>query len=311
MRTNGCKAVMWGAAWAFLAMVTPGWAHAQADVGLTFKDSAPPRPAMPVKAPDNAPNIIVIMLDDAGYGQFGTFGGAVPSPSMDALAEEGLRFTRFHTTGICSPTRAALLTGRNHHNAGFGINGEMATGYDGYTGVIPDSTATVAKVLQGAGYATAMFGKNHNTPPAESGPAGPFDHWPTGMGFDYFYGFNGWGADQWAPVLYEGTTPVPPSENPDYILNEDLADKAIAWMKWIYSTAPGKPYFLYLATGATHAPHHAPAGWIDRFEGEFDDGWDAYRQQAFARQKKLGVVPPEAKLTPRPDPIPAWDSLSA
>ncbi|WP_052223684.1 arylsulfatase [Novosphingobium malaysiense] len=298
---------------AFVAIgaILSGAAPAQTDVGLTFKDSGPSHPPVAPHPSSDAPNIVLIMLDDVGYGQFGTFGGAVPSPAMDALAKEGLRFTRFHTTGICSPTRAALLTGRNHHNAGFGINGEMATGYDGYTGVIPSSTATFAKVLQESGYATAWFGKNHNTPVSEAGPAGPFNHWPTGMGFDHFYGFNGWGADQWSPVLYNDTTPVPPSTDPDYILNTDLADKAIAWMHKVQSTAPGKPYLLYLATGATHAPHHAPPEWIAKFKGKFDDGWDAYREKAFARQKQLGVIPQTAKLTPRPDAIPAWDTLSA
>ncbi len=177
-------------------------------VGRTYKESDPPLYPRPVRPPAGAPNIVVVVLDDVGFGQYQTFGGAVPSPSLDALAAEGLRFNRFHTAGICSPTRAALLTGRNPHRAGFGLVGELATGYDGYVGFLPRSTATVAEVLRLNGYATAMFGKNHNTPNWEGGPAGPFTHWPTGFGFDYFYGFNGWGTSQWNPVLYENTRPV-------------------------------------------------------------------------------------------------------
>ena len=279
--------------------------------GLTFRDSPPPPPLpAPPRAPAEAPNIIVVLIDDAGYGQFATFGGSVPSPSFDGLAKQGLRYTRFHTAGICSPTRAALLTGRNPHNAGFGIVEEESNGYDGYTGVIPDSTATVATVLHDNGYATAMFGKNHNTPTSEGGPAGPFNHWPTGMGFDYFYGFNGWGNDQWHPTLFEGTAPVPPSANPEYTLNTDLADHAISWMRKVQSVSPDKPYFLYFATGGTHAPHQVPESWTAHFKGQFDEGWDVYREKAFERQKALGVIPKDAVLTPRPDGIPAWDSLS-
>lgn len=294
-------------------LVASTGAAAQAErpsAALTFKEAPPPVQTPPVKAPEGAPNVIIIMLDDAGYGQFATFGGAIPSPAFDSLAREGLRYTRFHTAGICSPTRAALLTGRNPHNAGFGIVGELSTGYEGYTGVLPDTTATLARVLRDNGYATAMFGKNHNTPASETGPAGPFGHWPGGMGFDYFYGFHGWGADQWHPTLYEGTNIVPPSSDPSYTLNTDLADHAITWLRRSRSSAPDKPYLLYFATGATHAPHHAPAEWIDRFKGQFDEGWDVYREKAFARQKALGVVPAGTVLTPRPDGIPAWDSLT-
>lgn len=280
-------------------------------VGRTYRDSSPATLPRSVQAPQGAPNIIVIMLDDSGFGQYATFGGAIPSPAMDKLASEGLRYNRFHTAGICSPTRAALLTGRNPHQAGFGIVGELATGYDGYTGVIPQSTATVARVLRDNGYATAMFGKNHNTPAAETGPAGPFNHWPNAMGFEYFYGFNAWGTSQWQPLLFENNRPVPPSGNPDYHLTVDLADHAIAWVRNVKATSPDKPYFLYLSTGAMHAPHHAPKEWIDRFKGQFDGGWDQYREQAFARQKHLGVIPADAVLTPRPAEIPAWKSLPA
>ncbi len=283
----------------------------EGDVGRTYKESDPaPYPA-PVRAPKGAPNMVVILLDDVGFGQFSAFGGGVPGPAMEQLARQGVRYNRFHTAGICSPTRAALLTGRNPHTAGFGLVGELATGYDGYVGAIPRSTASVAEVLRQHGYATAMFGKNHNTPSWEGGPAGPFNHWPTGnLGFDYFYGFNGWGTSQWQPVLYENTRPVPPSTDPNYHLTPDLVNHAIDWMRAVKSTDAEKPFLLYMATGATHAPHHAPQSWVEQFKGKFDQGWDRYREEAFARQKALGVVPADAKLSPRPANIPAWDSLS-
>ena len=280
-------------------------------VGRTFRDSMPASLPKPVEAPEGAPNIVVILLDDSGFGQFATFGGAVPSPTMERLANTGIRFNRFHTAGICSPTRAALLTGRNPHNAGVGIVTELATGYDGYTGIIPQSTAPVAKVLRDNGYVTAMFGKNHNTPATEAGPAGPFNHWPSAFGFDYFYGFNAWGTSQYQPLLFENNRPVPPSTKPDYHLTSDLADRAVSWIRSVKSASPDQPYFVYIAPGATHAPHHAPKEWIDRFKGKFDQGWDKYREAAFARQKALGVVPKDAVLTPRPTELPAWDSLSA
>lgn len=279
-------------------------------VGRTFRDSAPPTPHRPVRAPQGAPNIVVILLDDAGFGQYATFGGAIPSPALDALARTGLRYNRFHTAGICSPTRAALLTGRNPHKAGVGIVTELATGYDGYTGVIPQRTVPVARILRDNGYATAMFGKNHNTPAAESGAGGPYTHWPSAYGFDHFYGFNAWSTSQYQPLLFENHRAVPPSADPDYQLTRDLADKAIGWIHQAKSADPDRPYFLYLATGATHAPHHAPREWIDRFKGKFDQGWDRYREEVFARQKRLGVVPADAKLTPRPAEVPAWNSLT-
>jgi len=294
-----------------MAGAAAGDEPAPGQIGRTFRESGPPLPQNLPQAPDGAPNVVIILLDDAGFGQYATFGGAIPSPSLQRLAAEGLRFNRFHTAGICSPTRAALLTGRNPHNAGFGIVGELATGYDGYTGFIPRSTATLAAVLRDNGYATAMFGKNHNTPAAETGPAGPFTHWPNAMGFDYFYGFNAWGTSQWQPLLFENNRALPPSTDPNYHLTTDIADRAIGWLRNVRSTAPQRPFFLYFATGATHAPHHAPRAWIDKFAGRFDGGWDQYREQAFARQKQLGVVPANAELTPRPAEIPAWDSLSA
>ncbi|KKW91768.1 hypothetical protein CAF53_17110 [Sphingobium sp. LB126] len=279
-------------------------------VGRTYRDSTPAVPHQAVQAPKGAPNIVVILLDDAGFGQYATFGGAIPSPALDMLSRTGLRYNRFHTAGICSPTRAALLTGRNPHNAGVGIVTELSTGYDGYTGVIPQSTAPVARILRDNGYATAMFGKNHNTPAAEAGAGGPYAHWPNALGFDYFYGFNAWGTSQYQPLLFENMRALSPSNDPDYHLTHDLADRAIDWVRQTRSVHPDRPYFLYIATGATHAPHHAPKEWIDRFKGKFDQGWDKYRAEIFARQKKLGVVPADAKLTPRPDELPAWDSLT-
>ncbi|HTZ70525.1 MAG TPA: arylsulfatase [Acetobacteraceae bacterium] len=280
-------------------------------VGRTFRESSPPEAPRAVQAPNGAPNIVIIMIDDAGFGQYATFGGLIPSPTLDELAADGIRYNRFHNAGICSPSRAALLTGRNPHEAATGIVEEMATGYDGYTGILPQSAATIAEILKDNGYATAMFGKNHNTPPADVSPAGPFNHWPNAFGFEYFYGFNAWGTNQWRPLLYENTRPVPPSTNPTYFLTDDLVDHAIAWVRGIKAAAPNKPYLLYLATGATHAPHQAPKEWIDKFEGAFNGGWDRYRETVFARQKQLGVIPPNADLTPRPAPIAAWDSLPA
>lgn len=314
MRGRGRRKATWLAMAAALCAL-PASASFSGTVGqngLSVADSPPPPAPKPLGVSQSAPNILLVMIDDAGYGQFGTFGGAVPSPAFDALAAKGLRFTRFHTAGICSPTRAALLTGRNPHNAGFGNVGELSNGYDGYTGVMPNSTSSFVRVLRDNGYSTGMFGKNHNTPAAEGGPAGPFTHWPTGagMGFDYFYGFNGWGSNQYSPTLFENTRLVPPKSDPDYTLNADLADHTISWIRQVTSSAPGRPFMAYLATGATHAPHQVPKEWIDRFKGQFDSGWDAYREAAFARQKKLGVIPADAVLTPRPADIPAWDSLT-
>jgi arylsulfatase len=282
----------------------------QGNVGRTIADSDPPEFPQPPRPPKGAPNIVLILIDDAGYGQFGTFGGQVPTPALDSVAQQGLRYTRFHTTALCSPTRAALLTGRNHHVAGTGVITEAATGYDGYTGIIGKNVGTMAEVLRQYGYATSWFGKNHNTPDWETSQVGPFDRWPSGLGFDYFYGFMGGDADQWQPTLFENHQLVPRSTDPEYILTRDLVDKAIAWLRQIRSIDDTKPYFLYMSTGATHAPHHVHPQYIARFKGQFDQGWDVYREQTFERQKKLGVVPGNAKLTPRPEELPAWDSLS-
>ena len=285
--------------------------HFPGQVGRTYLESDPAQFPQPVKAPEGAPNILLILIDDAGFGQFGTFGGGIPSPTMDQLAAEGLRYNHFHTTALCSPTRAALITGRNHHSASFAGITEVATGYDGYTCILPRSCGTVGEVLRQNGYMTAWVGKNHNTPTWETSAAGPFDRWANGLGFDYFYGFNGGDSNHWNPVLYENRNLVPASSDPNYHLTSDLADKAIAWVRQAKSISPDTPYFLYVATGATHAPHHTPKEWIEKFKGKFDNGWDTYREETLERQKKLGVVPPDAKLTARSKGLPAWDSLNA
>lgn len=272
-----------------------------------------PDPVWPTapQAPAGAPNVLVVLTDDIGYGTCSTFGGPVPTPTLDELAGNGLRFTRFHTTAMCSPTRASLLTGRQHHDVGFGRITETAMAYDGYTSVLPDSAATIARVLHDNGYATAHIGKHHNTPAWETGPSGPFDRWPTGLGFDHFYGFHGGGCNNWAPPLYSDTQPIePPTDDPDYHLESDLADHAIRWVRRQKSAAPDRPFLLYYATAAGHSPHHAPQEWVDRFSGMFDGGWDAVRDQTLARQLELGTVAPGTRLTDRPDQVPAWDSLS-
>jgi arylsulfatase len=285
--------------------------HFPGEVGRTYQDSDPAQFPQPVRAPKGAPNIVLILLDDAGFGQFSTFGGGVPSPTMDRLAKEGLRYNRFHTTALCSPTRAALITGRNHHSTSFAGITEVATGYDGYCCVLPRDCGTVGEVLRQNGYMTAWIGKNHNTPTWETSAAGPFDRWANGLGFDYFYGFNGGDMHHYYPVLYEDHKLVPASTDPNYHLTTDLADHATAWVHKVKSIAPDRPFFLYVATGATHAPHQVPRDWIERFRGQFDAGWDAYREQALERQKKLGVVPRDTKLTTRSKGLPAWDSLNA
>ena len=285
--------------------------HFPGNVGRTYLDSDPPQFPQPVQAPKGAPNVVLILIDDAGFGQFSTFGGGVPSPTMDRLAAEGLRYNRFHTTALCSPTRAALITGRNHHTAASGVISEAATGYDGYTTVLPRSRGTVGEVLRQNGYMTAWIGKNHNTPTWEASAAGPFDRWANGLGFDYFYGFNAGDMNHWNPILFENRNLVPASTDPNYHLTVDLADHAIAWMRKVKTIAPDRPFFLYVAPGATHSPHHAPQEWIDRFKGKFDMGWDKYREETLERQKRLGVIPSNTKLTVRSPGLPAWDTLNA
>ena len=285
--------------------------HFPGEVGRTYLDSDPAKFPQLVQAPEGAPNILLILLDDAGFGEFSTFGGGIPSPTMDSLAKDGLRYNHFHTTSLCSPTRAALITGRNHHSAAFAGITEIATGYDGYTCILPKSCGTIGEVLSQNGYMTAWIGKNHNTPPWDTSAAGPFDRWANGLGFDYFYGYNAGDMNHWNPILFENRDLVPASTDPKYHLTTDIADHAISWVRQRKSIAPDKPYFLYVATGATHAPHHAPKEWIDKFKGKFDEGWDKYREQTLERQKKLGVVPKDTKLTTRSKGLPAWSSLNA
>lgn len=279
-------------------------------IGRTAKDSIKSFPE-PINAPEGAPNILLIMTDDVGFGASSTFGGPIKTPTMDRLAERGLRFNNFHTTALCSPTRAALLTGRNHHSAATGVVMELGSGFPGYNSMMPRSTATFAEILRQNGWNTAWYGKNHNVPDWQGSQAGPFDLWPTNLGFEYFYGFIGGGANQWAPALTENTTPIEPPENdPNYHLDRDLADKAINRIRMLSSVAPGRPWVQYYVPGTAHAPHHAPKEWIEQYKGQFDQGWDVVRQETFARQQQLGVVPKSATLTTRTDGIPAWDELS-
>jgi arylsulfatase A-like enzyme len=282
-------------------------------IGATLKDSKPDFPKK-IQAPAGAPNVLIIILDDVGFGHAGAFGGAVPTPTMDRLATKGLRYNTFHTTALCSPTRAALLTGRNHHTVGTGVVVEMGTGFPGYTGIVPNNTVGLAEILRQNGYATAAFGKWHNTPDNEISPAGPFDRWPTGKtwGFEYFYGFMNGETHQFYPVLYRNTTPVAQPKSPEegYHITNDLVDEAIGWLNQVNATNPKKPWFVYFSTGALHAPHHTPKPYIEKYKGKFDAGWDKYREETFARQKKMGIIPENAKLTPRPKEIPAWDEQS-
>jgi arylsulfatase A-like enzyme len=280
--------------------------------GRTPQDSSSPEWPARVQAPKGAPNVLLIMTDDVGFSAGSTFGGPIPTPTQDALAKDGLRYTEFHTTAVCSSTRAALLTGRNHHMVGMGMVPEGAGGYDGYTSVIPKSAGTIAQILQESGYSTANFGKWHLLPKWEESEAGPFDHWPTHMGFGYFYGFLFGAVNQWSPELVEGTVRIEaPHNDPTYHFDRDIADHAISWIHQQKSIAPDKPFFIYYAPGTSHAPHDAPADWIAKFKGKFDQGWDKVREETFERQKKLGIIPPNTLLTPRPSSIPAWDSLSA
>ncbi len=280
-------------------------------IGTTYQDSQSAWQS-PVQAPEGAPNVIVILLDDVGFGQTSTFGGLIPTPKLDQLAEEGLRYNRFHTTAICGPSRAALLTGRNHHSSGNGFLMEWATGFPSYSTMLPKETATIGEILKGNGYNTWWFGKNHNTPDWETTVAGPFDRWPTGMGFEYFYGFNAGETHQFYPVIFENTTPVEPHKSPEegYHFMTDMTDRAIAKMKISKSVAPDKPFFMYFAPGGMHAPHHVTQQWRDQFKGKFDMGWDKYREVVFEQQKKMGIVPSDTQLTERPEWVPQWDSLS-
>ncbi|CAL8969311.1 hypothetical protein PROP_00510 [Propionicimonas sp. T2.31MG-18] len=265
-----------------------------------------------VEAPDGAPNVLLVMTDDVGFGASDVFGGPIPLPTYRRLAERGLRYNRFHTTALCSPTRAALLTGRNHHVASTGIIMEFSTPFPGYHSIVSQSVGTLGEILTGNGYATAWFGKNHNVPDWLTTPAGPFTLWPTGLGFEYFYGFLGADAHQFRPAVYEGTTPVDPylGHEDNYHLDADLADHAITWIRTQKAVRPGKPFFAYYTPGTAHAPHHAPREWIEKFAGQFDHGWDEQRVRTFERQKAIGVIPPDAVLNPTPDHYRRWDDLS-
>jgi arylsulfatase A-like enzyme len=264
-----------------------------------------------VKAPAGAPNVVIVLIDDMGFGVTSTFGGPVPTKVLDRLAQEGLRYNNFHTTALSSPTRAALKSGRNHHTVNMGFITEMATGFPGATGQIPSSTASVAEMLRLNGYSTAAFGKWHETASWEASVSGPFDRWPTRQGFDKFYGFLGGETNQWAPYLYDGNAQVELPNDPNYHFLTDMTNKAVAWVKYQKALTPDKPSFVYFAPGATHAPHHVPKEWIAKWKGKFDQGWDKLREETLARQIQLGVVPAGTKLAPKPPAIKDWDKLSA
>ena len=285
-------------------------------VGLTTYDAKDPDTVFPpiasVRPPAGAPNVLIVLVDDAGFGSNSAFGGPANTPTFERLAAGGISYSRFHTTALCSPTRAALLSGRNHHTVGMGGITEIATSAPGYSSVRPNTCAPLAETLKLNGYSTAQFGKCHEVPVWQTSPMGPFDAWPSvGGGFEHFYGFIGGETNQYAPALYSGTTPVEPDQTPDegYHLTEDLADHAIDWVRQQKALLPDKPFFLYFAPGATHAPHHVPAEWSAKYKGAFDQGWDTVRKETLERQKARGVVPPDAELTARPDEIPSWDDM--
>jgi arylsulfatase A-like enzyme len=290
----------------------PEHRFSRARLGMTYKDSRPDYPPI-ATAPPGAPNVVVVLLDDAGYGVSSAYGGLVRTPVIERLCGKGLQYCQFHTTALCAPTRAALLTGRNHHTVSSGVVGEMATGFPGYTGVVPRSCAFVSEILSQNGYATGWWGKNHNVPDNRTSAAGPFDNWPTQRGFDHFYGFLGGMTDQFYPALYRGTTPVEATKKPEegYHLTTDLVDDCIAWMRLQKTIAPERPFFVHFAPGAVHGPHQPPLHWRGRNKGRFDMGWDRYREQVHRRQLELGVIAPGTQLTPRPSEVPAWDSFGS
>ncbi|MCB0786862.1 MAG: arylsulfatase [Flavobacteriales bacterium] len=277
---------------------------------LDARNATPP-PRWEVKAPEDAPNVVVVLIDDIGFGSSSAFGGPIHMPTLDKLAASGLKYNRFHTTALCSPTRVALLTGRNHHVNNAGAIMELATGFPGNTGIRPQSVTPLAEILRMNGYSTGAFGKYHETPPWEVSVSGPYDHWPTHSGFDKFYGFIGGETNQWAPAVYDGTIRVEPGEMENYHFTTDMTDQAINWMSAQQSLTPDKPFYLYYAPGATHAPHHAPKEYIEKYKGQFSMGWDKLREETYERQKAMGVIPADAKLTPRPKEIPAWDDMTA
>jgi arylsulfatase A-like enzyme len=284
-------------------------------VGVTTYDAKDPAasfpPIEPLRPPEGAPNVLIVLIDDVGFGASSAFGGPIRTPNAERLAKDGLKFNRFHTTALCSPTRQALLTGRNHHTVGMGGITEIATSAPGYNSIRPNTCAPLAETLKLNGYATAQFGKCHEVPVWETSPMGPFHAWPTGSGFEYFYGFIGGEAHQYYPAIYEGTIPVEPEKTPEegYHFMADMTDKAIKWVRQQKALMPDKPFFAYFAPGATHAPHHVTPEWADKYKGEFDDGWDALRERIFEQQKKLGVIPADAELTTRHEEITAWDDM--
>ncbi len=282
--------------------------------GAVYEDAKDPEakfaPIEPLRPPGGAPNVLVILLDDVGFGASSAFGGPCATPTAERLAANGLKYNRFHTTALCSPTRQALLTGRNHHSVGMGGVTEIATSAPGYNSIRPNTAAPLAETLKLNGYSTAQFGKCHEVPVWETSPLGPFDSWPTGGGgFEHFYGFIGGETNQYAPAIYDGTTPIEPDRTPEegYHFTEDMTDRAIDWIQQQKALMPDKPFFVYFAPGATHAPHHVLPEWSDKYKGRFDDGWDALRERTLARQKELGIVPEEAELTARAAEIPAWE----
>ncbi len=285
-------------------------------VGLTTYDAKDPDTSFPpietLRPPKGAPNVLVVLIDDCGFGASSAFGGPCATPTAERLADNGVKYNRFHTTALCSPTRQALLTGRNHHSVGMGGITEIATSAPGYNSVRPKAAAPLAETLKLNGYSTAQFGKCHEVPVWETSPLGPFDGWPSGGGgFEHFYGFIGGETNQYAPAIYDGTVPVEPDRTPEegYHFTEDMTDHAIDWIRQQKALMPDKPFFTYFAPGATHAPHHVSIEWSDKYKGKFDQGWDALREESFARQKELGVIPPDAELTERPEEIPAWDEM--
>src|SRR5580692_4430303 len=286
------------------------------DFGLTTYDARDPDthfpPIEPLLPPAGAPNVLIVLLDDIGFGASSAFGGPCQTPVAERLASRGLKYNRFHTTALCAPTRQALLTGRNHHSVSMGSITESATSAPGQSSLRPNTKAPLAMTLKLNGYSTAQFGKCHEVPVWQTSPLGPFDQWPTGGGgFEYFYGFIGGETNQWDPSIYEGTTPVEPPKTAEegYHFTEDMTDKAISWVRQQKALMGDKPFFMYFAPGACHAPHHVPQEWADKYKGKFDQGWDKLREEIFARQKKLGVVPQNAELTKRPTEIPAWDDM--
>ena len=280
-------------------------------IGRTTDESSPAWPAL-TRAPKGTPNVLFVVLDDTGYGQLGCYGSPIATPNFDALASNGLRFSNMHTTALCSPSRSCIITGRNHHSNGMAAITELASGYPGYNGVVPRENGMLSEMLLEQGYGTFMVGKWHLSPSSQETAAGPYTSWPLGRGFERFYGFLGGDTSQWYPELVYDNHQVEPPRTPEegYHLTEDLVDKSIEFITDLRQVDPDKPFYLHLCFGATHAPHHVPKEWADRYAGQFDDGWDAYREKVFARQKELGILPADAELSRHDPDVPAWDSLS-